>query len=421
MKLVKMSLVAAMVMGASAFAIDNVKVSGDAKLYYSASDQGANVDLFDKDGAAADTALRVGMTGDLLKGVSFGVTGYAVSSLGLENNLVSGVWSGAHTATANGSSLGAQVNDEMWIGEAWMATTMGKTTAKAGRMELDTPLAFSEKWNIASNTFEAAVLINQDIADTTLVGAWVGKGNGSRAAAAGIPASAGINSGVVNGGAAMNTFVSDGTYVAAIINNSFKPLVAQAWYYNVANVADAFWLQADWDCQLVKDVKLGVQYASMSPKNAGLTSTTTDDSSAYAVQLAYAGIQNVKLSAAYSSADKADGGKTRLNIANVATGFGQSKLYTEAAWVDSFGRVGAAGTDTWNVKASYDAKDLAKFCASYTNADNSAAANAGDMEEIALSVSKSFGPLDAKLAYVNTELDGGNNYNTVNAYLTLNF
>lgn len=414
MKLVKMSLVAAMVMGASAFAIDNVKVSGDAKLYYSTSDEGANVDLFDKDGAAADTALRIGVTGDLLKGVSFGVTANAVSTLGLENNLVSGVWSGAHTATGNGSSFGAAVNDQMWIGEAWLATTMGKTTAKVGRMELDTPLVFSEKWNIAANTFEAAVLINQDITDTTLVGAWIGKANGVGTAAAGIPATAGINGGVAN--ADFNSFVNEGAYAAGVINNSLKPLVAQAWYYNVSNIADAFWLQADWDCQLVKDVKLGVQYSTMSPKNVGLT-LATDDSSAYAVQLAYAGIQNLKLSAAYSSADEGNS----LDIANVATGFGQSKLYTEATWVDSFGRVGAAGTDTWNAKASYDVKDLAKFCASYTNADNSAAANAGDMEEVAVSVSKSFGALDTKLAYVNTELDGGNNYNTVNAYLTLNF
>ena len=35
MKFTKMSLVAALLVGSSAFAIDNVKVSGDAKLYYS--------------------------------------------------------------------------------------------------------------------------------------------------------------------------------------------------------------------------------------------------------------------------------------------------------------------------------------------------------------------------------------------------
>ncbi|MGE4473557.1 MAG: hypothetical protein AB7D20_12220, partial [Sulfuricurvum sp.] len=73
MKLVKMSLAAAVLLGASAFAIDNVKVSGDAKLYYMTNDAGDS-DLFDKDSSAADTALRLSVTGDLTKNVSFGVT-----------------------------------------------------------------------------------------------------------------------------------------------------------------------------------------------------------------------------------------------------------------------------------------------------------------------------------------------------------
>ncbi len=158
-----------------------------------------------------------------------------------------------------------------------------KLLLKSGRMELDTPLAFSEKWSVVPNTFEGAVVINQDIPDTTLVGAWVGKGNGGAAAyglnplttpytvvPAGTPGSVGvfvgIDGGVVQPGGAFDTFVNGGAYAAAIVNNSFKPLVAQAWYYNVINVADAYWLQADWDCQLVKGVKVGVQYANMAPK-----------------------------------------------------------------------------------------------------------------------------------------------------------
>ncbi len=66
MKLVKMSLAAAVLLGASAFAIDNIKVSGDAKVFYSTNDMG-NADLFSKGnevaalttgaGSAADTAL----------------------------------------------------------------------------------------------------------------------------------------------------------------------------------------------------------------------------------------------------------------------------------------------------------------------------------------------------------------------------
>jgi len=321
MKLVKMSLAAAVLLGASAFAVDNVKVSGDAKLYYGTSNMdkdgsggtinpsginaGSSGSLFSKGNSAADVALRVGVTGDLAKGISFGMTGYAVTTLGLENNLVSNTWTGAHGATFNGSSAGAQVNDQAWMGEAWVAATLGKTTAKLGRMSLDTPLAFSETWSVVPNTFEAAVLINQDIPDTTLVGAWVGKGNGANAlngvGTLGINntpfAGVGID-GVVGAEAAQHTFANDGAYAAAVVNNSFKPLTAQAWYYNVVNVADPYWLQADINCQLVKGLTIGGQYADISPKGALLsTIPTIKDSDAYAVKLGYNGIDKLKLAA----------------------------------------------------------------------------------------------------------------------------
>ncbi|MFA6189166.1 MAG: hypothetical protein WC680_07790 [Sulfuricurvum sp.] len=433
MKLVKMSLAAAVLLGASAFAVDNIKVSGDAKLYYGTNNKeatsgaltnnGTSGELFSKSNSMADTALRVGVTGDLTKGVSFGLTGYAISTLGLENNLVSNTWTGSHSTTANSSSGGAQVNDAAWMGEAWIAATMGKTTAKLGRMELDTPLAFSEKWSVVPNTFEAAVLINQDLPDTTLVGAWVGKGNGTNALVAAYnPGLGGQNVTSVN--ANFNTFNLDGAYAAGAINNSLKFLTAQAWYYNVVNVADAVWLQADWDCQLVKDIKIGVQYADMSPKGTVLAlNPTYKDSSAYAVKLAYAGVEKLNVSAAYSATDK-DGA---LSVANTATNLGtaQSKLYTEAYW--NYGYVGKAGASSYNVTAEYDA-GIAKVGAYVTNVEVKPTGYtvAGSMNEAALTVAKSFGPLDTTLAYVSTDTNaadqnGGKRYDALYAMLQLNF
>jgi hypothetical protein len=415
MKLVKMSLAAAVLLGASAFAIDNVKVSGDAKLYYITEDYYGDGDLFDKETSAADTALRLSVTGDLTKGVSFGATGYAISTLGLENNLVSETITGAH-------DVGNGANDQAWMGELWVAATLGKTTTKLGRMELDTPLAFSEKWSIVPNTFDAAVLINTDLPDTTLVGAWVGKGNGintGRGFLYGYDNSPAAGLDGMGAGAKFGTFADQGAYAAAIVNNSFKPLVVQAWYYNVINVADAYWLQADWDCQLVKGVKVGVQYADISPKGgkSGILEGL-HDSSAYAVQLAYSGVEKLNLAVAYSSVDE----KGTLQIANVATDNlrnAQSKLYTEAWW--TYGVVGHAGSDTWKFAANYDA-GFAKLGAQYTYVDNS---NWDEkMKEAALSASKSFGPLDVTLAYVNEDWkwDGGNeDNNMLHAYLTLNF
>ncbi len=453
MKLVKMSLAAAVLLGASAFALDNVKVSGDAKLYYgtnnmtttNAISHNTSSSLFNKTTSAADTAIRLGATGDLMKGVSFGVTGYAVSTLGLENNLVSSTWTGAHGAQAGTGSNYAQVNDAMWIGEAWVAGTLGKTTAKLGRMALDTPFAFSETWSVVPNTFEAAVLINQDIPDTTLVGAWVGKGNGTNAvslssagAALGTEnqstlASLGLayDGGVVGANGGFVTFAHGGAYAAAVVNNSFKPLTAQAWYYNVDSIADAYWLQGDIDCSLVKGLKIGAQYADMSPKGVLQTTIPTiKDSKGYAAKLGYEGVQNLKVSAAYSKVDD----EGTLKIANVGTnnlGTAQSKLYTEAFW--NYGYVGAAGAKTYTLAAEYNA-GIAQLGAYYTNVNNKKV-TAGvesnhDLSEIALSVSKSFGPLDATLAYFSTDAKDqnikvghttGTRYDSVLAMLKLNF
>jgi imipenem/basic amino acid-specific outer membrane pore len=148
----------------------------------------------------------------------------------------------------------------------------------------------------------------------------------------------------------------------------------------------------------------------MSPK--GLYNGKAD-SKAMAFKVGY-GIDALKVSAAYSSTDK-DG---VLSVANV-TGSGQSKLYTEAWW--NYGFVSAAGADSINLTAEYDAKDLAKFGAYITSVNNDDAGNKNDMQEVTVTASKSFGPLDATAAYVNTKLNGGNRFNTVQAYLTLNF
>lgn len=452
MKLVKMSLAAAVLLGSSAFALDNVKVDGDARVYYGTSSETLSPltpktdGMWGKDNSMANAALHLNVTGDLTKGVSFGVSGIAVSTLGLENNLVSNTWSGAHGFNANGSNFGVEVNDKAWMSEAWIAGTVAKTTAKVGRMKLDTPFAYSETWSVAENTFDAAVLVNQDVPDTTLVGAWVGKGNGVNATGV-----AGLNAdnsatvvgvdGILGLNASYGTFAKEGAYAAAVVNNSFKPLVAQAWYYNVVNIADAFWLQADWDCQLVKGVKVGVQFAEMKPK--GLLEATfkslgaSDDSKAYAVKLAYEGVKNLNVSAAYSKADE-DG---VLKIANVATNnlnAAESKLYTEAFW--TYGFVGAPGAKSWNAKAEYDA-GIATVAAQYTdvqigntNAVNQSAVigNLGmftgldkvDMKETAVSVSKAFGPLNATLAYFNQDFTwtgGSNKADNILAMLKVKF
>jgi hypothetical protein len=423
MKFTKMSLVAALLMGSSAFAIDNIKMSGDAKLYYATQDAN-DVDLFHKDGAAADAALNLNITADLLKNdlvtLSAGAGYTVLSTLGLENNLVSNVWGGAHMATAGtgasfgGALGGVKVENASWMNEAWVALSFNKgskSTLKLGRMELDTPLAFTETWSIEKNTFEAAVYINQDIPDTTLVGAYVGNGNGTETfgqdAQSNTQALGHSIAPIVNGDGQFTTFATNGAYAAAVVNNSWKPLVAQAWYYRLTQLASAYWLQADLD---IIGITAGLQYAAVDVDNA------SDASSTFAGKIGYEMKDLFSASFAYSMVDD----KGDLGPANTATSTGASKLYTEAWW--NYGYVSRIDTTAYNVTVTSPVNGIVDLGLYYT-ASNTDATNV-DMSELTLTAGKSFGPLDTTFAYIFTDADDkneGDSYNAIQAYLTLNF
>jgi hypothetical protein len=405
MKSVKMSLAAALLMGASAFAIENVKVEGAANLFYDTFDSSlpaknhatpaGDTDLFDKDSSAAQASLKLGAKADLTEGVSAGATMYALSTLGLENNLVTSVW-----------EKGA--DSEAWFAEAWLAGKTGKTTGKIGRMELDTPLAFSEGWSVAPNTFEAAVLINEDIDKTKLIGAWVGKHNGSTGATA---STAGVGAILNNADPQFQSFYN-GAYAAAVVTEAIPMTEAQLWYYDLQSTAKAIWAQADVD---VEGLLVGAQYCMMDPDAAG-----AKDSKAYAAKLGYEMKDVATLAVAYSSVDD----EGTLTITNKSTNF-ESKLYTEKWW--NFGEVGAIGSDSYSLTAEATVSDIDLFAGFY-NSDIDVAGTTSDYEitEIALTAGKSFGPLDATLAYIYSDWDKDGSANDeeidrIQVYLTYNF
>jgi hypothetical protein len=344
--------------------------------------------------------------------------------------MVSNVWGGAHTASnvgTNGSNYVAKVDNASWMNEAWVALSLNelsKSTVKVGRMELDTPLAFTEKWSIEKNTFEAAVLINQDIPDTTLVGAYVGNGNGTETL--GHDGTSPVNSTyhlavgpVVNANGNFETYGTDGAYAVGAINNSWKPLTAQAWYYDVSKVAQAYWLQADLDAGKlgVAGVTAGAQYSSVSVERLA------DDQNVYALMLGYSMKDMFAAKVAYSEVNDVAHGPGYAGF-NTATDTGASKLYTEAWW--NYGQVVQNGAKSWNVTVTSPVAGLFDAGLYITSVDQKGAGQ--DMTEVAVTVGKKFGPLDATLAYINSSFnnkptDGSDlqDANMVQAYLTLNF
>jgi len=405
MKLVKMSLLAATLVASSAFAIDNTKVSGDAKLYYSTADAD-DINLFNKAGATGQTAARVGITTDLTEGVSAGVSLTALSTLGLEGQLVNNVWEGT-----NGTS------DSFWFDEAWIAGTVGKTTGKIGRMKLDTPLVFTETWSIAENTFEAAVVLNSDIPDTTLVAAYVGGSNGGDAFNRQVIAPMSLTA---------NTNFSqfyNGAFAAGAINNSWEPLTVQGWYYHATSLLSTYWAQADLD---IAGLQFGAQYVGLSEQ----ASLSNKSSSAMAAKVGYEMKDTFTISGAFS---KTSADKTTVQVGANLAASGQSKLYTEAWW--NYGYITQADTTAINVTVttpeSLTWAELGLYVTQSTTTDGIAAGKDNELLEATLSASKSFGPLDTSLVYVMTDAndlnletaapDSGKAYNTVQAYLTYNF
>ncbi len=440
MKFTKLSLVAALAMNV-AFAggdiapvepvveaapvVSESTISGNIKLFYGTNDAGTNK-LFSAGHLrnATNTALGANVgnsVGDayadikysrkVMDNITLNLGMAYLSTLGLENDLVSGTWAdhGAANAAAQpgatfGSVINGAVSDAAWINEANVVIggLPGSSFLKIGRQELDTPFFYSEKWNIATNTFDAAVAGTNVLPDTTLIAAWVGRGNG---AAGSVVALANTNFG---GGHAAFTAAVKPAYAYAIINKSISDTTLQAWYYEIPSVATAYWLQADVG---LGEFSLGGQYAGTKLSVSGVKT------SAYAFKLGYA---DGPLSAhvAYSKRDNKAFG---IDISNIATGHtagSESRLYTEAYW--NYGFVGAQDAKTIAAGASYDL-GMAKLGAQYTNVSTSLLANAGDMEEFAVTASTKVGPVNADLAYINAKRNGSAKDNTVLVMLSMPF
>lgn len=392
--------------------------SGDAKLFYSTND--AVNDLFSKESATGQGAISadIGYAFNNNWKLNLGVTGLV--TLGLDDSVVSTVWLYTGANATDGALPLTSVGDALWIDTLNVTGTMmdGALTVVLGRQMLDTPLAFSETWNIAPNTFDAAVALVKPTKNVTLVAGYIydGNGNGERIGTFENP----------EGG-----FTHDDGYIPLITDNGAWTVAAvatmgdvtgQVWYYDVMDIADAVWVQADAN---INGFALGAQYAWIAPKDEAEKLFGSDsESSAWAVKAGYK-MDALNVWAAYSSVDE-DG---LIPVANTATimrgasaggvGFGwgqQSKLYTEAWW--NYGYVGEAGADTFAIAADYTVGNY-NLGAQYTTVSND---NDADMEvdELTLLAGTKVMGLDVQLAYIYTDKNSGDD-NTVQAYFTYNF
>ncbi len=300
MKITNLSLTAIMALGIMSVANADVdmKVGGQGVIYYQTMDKGGDADLFDHaPNSQANAGLQFNLNADLGKGFGLGYQETFLGTLGLEKNLVGNVMQKA----------GEKLNDHSTT-KIYVTKKIGNTTFKLGRQELPkslSPLAFSEGWNVFKNTFDAAVAINSDIPDTTLVGAYVARSNNHG------------NLGSFNDMAGGN--LPSGAYMLTIANKSMKQLPITLSYYSLPDLVhgeegSAIWADVQVDAGI--PVKFGLQGGQIAPEN------NLDDTTAMGAKITgKAGPVALKL--AYSTVD--DG---TLSFQNVGTGI-KTPLYTQ--------------------------------------------------------------------------------------------
>jgi hypothetical protein len=186
-------------------------------------------------------------------------------------------------------------------------------------------LAFSEDWNVFKNTFDAAVAINTDIQDTTLVGAWVSGGNRHTD----LSVMQDMSGGAIAGGA----------YMVTVANKFIKEAPVTLSYYALKDVLGAESGSAVWgDVQVDAGlpVKIGLQGGQIMPEN-GL-----EDTKAFGAKVS-GKVENINLSCAYSSVNNGT-----IAVENVGTRV-KTPLYTQMILNQEFIK---KDSDTWNVQAS---------------------------------------------------------------------
>lgn len=405
MKFAKLSIAAIAVLGftSSAVASDiTINPFGSAKLYYETIAHdiagAANEDLFAKDGATGQALLSLGSTGKINDCLGYGVEGMAVDTLGLENNLVSN--------TRMGNGRNSTITDtQFWFPQAYVTyspcdTFLSNTTFKIGRQYLDTPLAFTENWNIAPNSFDAAVIVNKDIVNTTLIAAYVGRGNGTFAR--------------VTNGDNFTTYIKEGAYAVGAITSLLDGAVPiSIWAYDVVNVANAYWVDAGYKLNLGAGMKfdLAGQYGAVMPDddaNSLLGLNASDDTSGFGVKVGTSinvADMNFGLMAAYSSVDSLANGKTGLGLNNTATGGKKTKLYTAGIYTDGTG-VAQPGSDAFKVKASTKIAGIGSLAVQYVSCENDDNNAMHNVDEIDVILGTSLpGGIGAKLIYMTRDVD----------------
>lgn len=348
-----------------------------------------------------------------LYGLTAGVGFYTVQDLGTANP----------TAAKNVAGVFDSDNKSSYslLGEAYLQYAVAKTVVKVGRQTLDTPLAGSDDIRMIPNLFEAALVINSDLPQTTLIGGYVSRMAGLDSysntdtvkAVTGSTTASGVGS-TPNGrisfqsmsrsalgnladldnskvGGTIGDSVGDkGVYVVAAVNSSIKDLTLQVWEYYAQDVVNAVYGQADYKLGLGGANALDISVQGYNMQGIGktkdlLNSATVKglglgkiDYSVYGAKLAYENALGLTPYVAYDKVTEQKDGTNGGTFVFGAWGGYPEFAIGEETFYNTFGNAAAAstalnGAQVWKVGADYDLSKLGlgarTFGVAYTKFD----------------------------------------------------
>lgn len=354
---------------ADAFA--NGKVSGQIRAFYITRDRsGAAGDLqTDRDALAAGGHLKYETAP--YHGFTLGTAFYTTNAiLGLNKS---------GDDERNPTLFGEDKKGYSILGEIYLNYKTGNTNIKVGRQKLNTPLAGADDARMLPNLFEAAVVSNTDIADTTLIGAHITKfaagtfSNAYGSNALSLHSGYGLNniSGeFLNAGEYAVGEDTDGVTAIAAIYTGIDGVKLQAWDYYAHDILNAVYLQADasWNCLVSDSVKPFASAQYITQSEVGDAFAGDVDSQYWGVK-AGAGVGNFKGYVAYSATDDSDGATN----GGIITPWGGMPAFTQGMVTrHQF----FADTTTTKVAGTYNFKDLGLKATGYYAKYDVGAANA---------------------------------------------
>ncbi|MFA5215878.1 OprD family outer membrane porin [Sulfuricurvum sp.] len=251
------------------------------------------------------------------------------------------------------------------LGEAYVQYKYGNTTFKGGRQKLDTPMAGSDDARMLPNLFEAYVVSNTDLKDTTFIAAQVTKfaqGTFGRAYNGGV---LGVTSGYsLNNIRDTDTgqFVDMGSYaigqntggvsVAAAIYSGIPGLKLQLWDYYARNILNAIYGEASYGFTMANGIAPYVAAQYIGERDVGSNSVITKVKSDFSAAKAGVKVANFDVYGAISHNSK---DATAAVNGGTISPWGGMPAYTQGMVTrHQF----MAGTDAWKLAGSYDWKNF---------------------------------------------------------------